>query len=145
MAADNIVFYFPIKSPKHAIFRKDFDAIKQLELWLVYQKYWTEHKPSMTVSVQEEEWMRVGSWVFDNFEFLSGISFLPFSDHSYVQAPFQAISEEEYKKWMEKMPTKVDWSKLSEYEKEDHTVGSQELGCMAGAGDGGRVSEGCVI
>lgn len=128
----NYVFYFPQKSPKNAVFRHDLNAIKQLEIWLVYQKYWTEHKPSVTVSVKDHEWMKVGAWVYDNFEWISGVSFLPYSDHNYTQAPFQEISEEEYKKWLGKMPQKVDWTKLSDYEKSDTTVGSQIFACVSG-------------
>jgi ribonucleoside-diphosphate reductase alpha chain len=128
----NNVFYFPIKAPTNAVFRSELDAIKQLEIWLTYQQYWTDHKPSVTVSVKENEWMRVGAWCYDNFEWLSGVSFLPFSDHSYVQAPFQEISEEDYKSWMTKVPTKADWSQLIKYEKDDETTGSQELACVAG-------------
>ena len=127
----NKVFYFPIKAPKNAVFRAELDAIKQLEIWLIYQRYWTDHKPSVTVSVKEHEWMRVGSWCYDNFEWLSGVSFLPFSDHSYVQAPYQEITEEDYKSWMTKVPAKADWSQLQKYEKEDETTGTQELACVA--------------
>jgi ribonucleoside-diphosphate reductase alpha chain len=121
------------------------DAIKQLEIWAMYQKHWTEHKPSITVSVKEHEWLRVGSWVYDNFEWVSGVSFLPFSEHTYAQAPFQDINEKEYKEWMDKMPEQIDWGKLSDYEKEDSTTGSQELACTAGAGAEGTVEVGCAI
>jgi len=144
---DNWVFYFPIQAPKNAIFRHELSAIEQLEIWLIYQKYWTEHKPSCTISVREPEWLDVGAWCYRNFNFLSGISFLPFSDHTYVQAPFQDIDEENYKKWYEKVPKVVDWNKLSEYEKSDQTVGSQELAC-SGAKDettGAILTEGCLV
>lgn len=126
---DNHIFYFPIKSPKNAIFRNDLTAIEHLDLWLVYQKYWTDHKPSITVSVKEHEWLKVGAWVYDNFEWVSGISFLPYSDHVYEQAPFQEITEDQYKEWVAKTPKKVDWTKLSEFEKTDETKGTQELAC----------------
>lgn len=129
---DNYVFYFPMKSPENAIFRKDLDAIRLLETWKMYQLYYCEHKPSITVSIREEEWMKVGSWVYDNFEWMSGVSFLPFSDHTYQQAPFQDITQEEFHEWYHKTPSKIDWSKLKEYEKIDMTTGSQELACVAG-------------
>ncbi len=141
----NWVFSFPSKSPKGALFRDDIDAIKQLEMWKVYQLYWCDHKPSITVSVKEHEWMDTGAWVYREFEWMSGISFLPFSEHNYAQAPFQDINEDEYKEWMSKTPKSIDWSKLSEYEKEDNTVGSQELACTSGAGQEGVVEIGCAI
>lgn len=128
----NYVFSFPLKSPEHAICRKDMSAIEQLNLWKTYQLHWTEHKPSVTISVKEDEWFRVGAWVYDNFEWASGISFLPFADHTYKQAPFQEITEEEYKLSMSKMPEKIDWTRLKEYEKVDTTTGSQEFACVAG-------------
>ena len=126
------VFSFPMKAPSHAVFRTDMSAIEQLELWLSYQKHWCEHKPSVTISVKEEEWMEVGSWVFDNFEWMSGVSFLPFSDHTYQQAPYQDCDVEAYKKMLSSMPKNVDWSVLASYETRDMTVGSQELACTAG-------------
>jgi ribonucleoside-diphosphate reductase alpha chain len=125
------VFSFPVKSPDNAIHRTDMSAIEQLKLWLIYQEYWCEHKPSITVSVKEEEWLRVGSWVWDNFDSISGISFLPFSDHTYRQAPYQDCTEEEYDRVLNAMPKDVDWSALSEYEKEDYTLGSQTGACTA--------------
>ena len=124
-----MVFSFPMKSPDHAICRKDMTAIEQLELWLLYQKEWCDHKPSITVSVQEHEWMNVGSWVWDHFDEMSGVSFLPFSDHTYRQAPFQDCDEKEYNALLEKMPKDIDWSELSLYENQDNTIGSQELAC----------------
>jgi ribonucleoside-triphosphate reductase len=132
MSPSDWVFSFPVKSPSLSIKRHDMDALRQLEIWKMYQLYWTEHKPSVTVSVREEEWMKVGSWVFDNFEHMSGISFLPMSDHVYQQAPYQDLTKEEYGSWLEKMPSNVDWSRLAEYEKTDETTGSQELACAAG-------------
>ena len=107
-------------------------AIEQLELWKTYQKHWCEHKPSVTISVKEEEWMKVGSWVYENFDLMSGVSFLPFSDHSYKQAPYQDCSEVEYKKLEKQIPSNVDWSLLAKYEQSDMTIGSQELACAAG-------------
>lgn len=130
---DNYVFYFPMKAPDNALFRKDVDAIKHLELWKIYQLYYSEHKPSITVSVNEDEWMKVGSWVYENFEWMSGVSFLPFSDHTYQQAPFQDLTEEQYNEWVNKTPNKIDWDKLKDYEKIDTTIGSQELACSSGS------------
>jgi len=129
----NYVFSFPIKSPKRAVFREDRSAIEQLELWLMYQRHWCEHKPSITVSVKEHEWLEVGAWVYDHFDEMSGVSFLPFVGHIYQQAPYQECSEEEYKEFVAKMPKNVDWSKLDEYENTDQTTGAQELACVAGA------------
>ena len=127
------VFSFPMKVHDGAVFRTDMTAIEQLELWLTYQKSWCEHKPSVTISVKEDEWMEVGAWVYKNFDFMSGVSFLPFSEHTYQQAPYQDTNKEGYEFLKEKMPKKVDWSKLSEYEMSDMTIGSQELACVAGA------------
>ena len=126
------VFSFPMKVDKNAVFRMDMTAIEQLQLWLEYQKHWCEHKPSVTISVKEDEWMEVGAWVYNNFDWMSGVSFLPFSDHSYQQAPYQDCSEEEYKDMKNKMPKEVDWLKLAEYETQDMTIGAQELACVAG-------------
>ena len=126
------VFSFPQKSPENAIYRKDMSAIEQLELWLTYQRHWCEHKPSITVSVKEEEWPEVGAWCWNHFDELSGVSFLPYSDHVYKQAPYQDCTKEEYEALLAKMPKNVDWSKLATYEKQDATTGSQELACVAG-------------
>ena len=126
------VFSFPQKSPDHAVFRKDLTAIEQLELWLTYQRHWCEHKPSVTVSVKEEEWPEVGAWVYNHFDEMSGVSFLPFSDHVYKQAPYTDCTKEEYEALAAKMPKEVDWTKLATYEKQDATTGSQELACVAG-------------
>ena len=127
------VFSFPIKAPENAIYRKDMTAIQQLELWLTYQRHWCEHKPSITVSVKEQEWPEVGAWVWKHFDEMSGVSFLPFSDHVYAQAPYQDCTREEYEALAAKMPKNVDWAKLADYEKQDMTIGSQELACVAGA------------
>ena len=126
------VFSFPMKAPTGAVTRTQMTAIEQLDFWLAYQKYWCEHKPSVTVSVKENEWMQVGAWVYDNFDDVSGISFLPFSEHTYKQAPYQDINEEEYNNLTKAMPSAIDWSKLQEFEKEDTTSGSKELACTAG-------------
>ena len=126
------VFSFPMKAPENAVFRTDMTAIEQLELWLTYQKSWCEHKPSVTISVKEHEWMEVGAWVYKNFDWMSGVSFLPFSDHTYRQAPYQDCGFEEYEELKAQMPQNVDWSILSEYESSDMTEGAQELACVAG-------------
>lgn len=127
-----LVFSFPMKSPENAICRKDVSAIQQLETWLVYQKAWCEHNPSVTITVKEEEWPSVGAWVWDNLDSMCGVSFLPYSDHVYQQAPYQDCTKEEYEEFLKKMPKNVDWSALSKYELEDRTTGSQELACVAG-------------
>jgi ribonucleoside-diphosphate reductase alpha chain len=126
------VFSFPMKSPLGAVTRTQMNAIEQLELWLTYQRYWCEHKPSVTISVKEHEWMQVGAWVYEHFDEVSGISFLPFSEHTYQQAPYQDIDKDQYKKFLTKMPKKVEWSLLQEFEKEDTTSGGRELACTAG-------------
>ena len=128
------VFSFPVKGPKEGIYRKDMSAVEQLELWKVYQDNWCEHKPSITVSVKEEEWMGVGAWVYNNFEYMSGVSFLPFADHTYRQAPYQDCNKQEYEKLVKEMPKDIDWTNLVEYEKQDMTHGSQELACNAEGG-----------
>ena len=123
------VFSFPTKAPKGAVTRDDLNAIEQLEVWLMYQRHWCEHKPSVTITVREHEWLEVGAWVFKHFDEMSGVSFLPHSDHSYKQAPYQEIEQDEYKELNKLMPKNIDWEKLSEYEVEDTTVGSQTLAC----------------
>jgi ribonucleoside-diphosphate reductase alpha chain len=125
------VFSFPVKSPDAAIVRNDLSAIDHLNTWLVYQREWCEHKPSITVSVKEEEWMEVGAWVYKHFDEVSGISFLPHSDHTYKQAPYQECSKEEYEELLNKMPKTINWSDLAFYEKEDMTTGSQTFACSA--------------
>ena len=129
---DTTVFSFPVKAPKNAVLRKDLTAIEHLETWLVYQRAWCEHKPSITVSVKEDEWMEVGAWVFKHFDELSGISFLPYSDHTYKQAPYQDATQEEYLDLVSKMPSEIRWADISFYELEDGTTGSQDLACAAG-------------
>jgi ribonucleoside-diphosphate reductase alpha chain len=126
------VFSFPMMSPKGSVCRTDMTAIQQLEIWKCYAEHWCEHKPSVTISVKEDEWVPVGAWCWENFEYLSGVSFLPFSDHTYQQAPYQDIDEKMYKKLVKAMPTNIDWNKLQDFEKEDNTKGSQELACTAG-------------
>ena len=126
------VFSFPMKSPDKAICRNDVSAIQQLELWKTYAEHWCEHKPSVTISVKEKEWVNVGAWCWNNFSYLSGVSFLPHTDHTYKQAPYQDIDEADYTSLLAKMPKNIDWTKLSAIEKEDTTTGTQELACTAG-------------
>ena len=123
------VFSFPTKAPKGCVTRDDVNAIEQLEIWLMYQRHWCEHKPSVTITVREDEWLEVGAWVFKHFDEMSGVSFLPHSDHSYKQAPYQEITKEKYEEAIADMPTDIDWAYLSKYELEDTTVGSQTLAC----------------
>ena len=127
------VFSFPQKSPDGAITRNDMTAIEQLELWLTYQRHWCEHKPSVTVTVRDDEWVEVGAWVFKHFDEVSGISFLPHSDHTYKQAPYQECSEREYLDLLSMMPDVIEWSDLKFYEIEDSTTGSQTMACVAGS------------
>ena len=126
------VFSFPMKVDDSAVFRTDMTAIEQLELWKVYQENWCEHKPSVTISVKEHEWLEVGAWVYENFKYMSGVSFLPFSEHTYKQAPYQDCTKEEYEVLLNQMPQTVEWDKLAEYEQTDMTIGAQELACAAG-------------
>ena len=126
------VFSFPTKTPKGAVCRMDMTALEQLELWKTYATSWCEHKPSVTISVKEDEWVDVAAWVYENFDSISGISFLPFSEHVYRQAPYQDCTEGEYKEALKAMPKNVDWAELSKYESQDYTIASQELACVAG-------------
>ena len=128
-----MVFSFPMKSPEGAPTRHDITAVEHLELWLMFQRYWCEHKPSITINVREHEWLQVASWVYDHMDEISGISFLPFSDHVYQQAPYQDCTKEQYEAALSKMPVNVDWSELSKYEKEDNTAGTQTYACSAGS------------
>ena len=123
------VFSFPQRSPNKAITRNDMTAIEQLEMWLAYQRNWCEHKPSVTISVRDSEWLDVGAFVYKHFDEMSGVSFLPHSDHTYQQAPYQDCTEREYKELSKLMPERIDWSKLSEYEQEDNTVAMQTMAC----------------
>jgi len=128
---DTYVFSFPVKAPEGAIVRDDLTALDHLNTWLVYQREWCEHKPSITVSVKEDEWMEVGAWVYHYFDEVSGISFLPHSDHSYKQAPYQEVTETEYLELLAKMPSSIRWEDLSFYETEDGTSGTQTLACTS--------------
>jgi len=125
------VFSFPMKAPKDAILRNDKTAIEQLEIWLIYQRHWCEHKPSVTISVKDEEWPEVGAWVWKHFDEISGVSFLPYSNHTYQQAPYEDCSEEQYKELLAKTPSRIDWADFLEVE--DNTTGQQTLACTAGS------------
>jgi len=123
------VFSFPMKSPKGSRIRDELSAIDQLNIWLIYQEHWCEHKPSITVTVRENEWLDVGAFVFKHFDKMSGVSFLPHSDHVYQQAPYQECTEDEYNDMLSKMNTRINWSKLRDYEVSDTTSGSQTMAC----------------
>jgi ribonucleoside-diphosphate reductase alpha chain len=127
------VFSFPQKSPEGAITRNDMTAIEQLELWLTYQRHWCEHKPSITVTVRDHEWVSVGAWVYEHFDEMSGVSFLPHSDHTYRQAPYQECSKTDYEMLLSVMPERIDWAKLSDYEKEDTSKGTSTFACVGGS------------
>lgn len=129
---NTLVFSFPQKAAKGAVMRDEVDAIQQLELYKMYQVYWCEHKPSITVYVKEDEWIKVGAWVYENFDYIGGVSFLPFSDHTYAQAPYQPCTKEEYEAALEKMPKEIYWAGLQVYESTDMTEGAQTLACTGG-------------
>ena len=122
------VFSFPMKSPRKSVMRDDMTAIEQLQTWLTYQRHWCEHKPSVTISVRDDEWMEVGAFVFNHFEEMSGVSFLPHSDHAYQQAPYQECAEEVYNEFSSKFGH-INWDKFQSYEKEDNTQSSQTFAC----------------
>ena len=126
---NNAVFSFAIKSPEGCVTSSDMTALEQLEFWKIYADNWCEHKPSITVSVGAEEWLEVGDWIYKNFNIASGLSFLPRSEHVYQQAPYQECSKEQYNDLVKTMPTEIDWTELTKYEKDDNTVGSQTLAC----------------
>ena len=127
------VFSFPMKAPKGATVTADMSAIEQLEMWLAYQRNWCEHKPSVTINVKNDEWFEVGAFVYKHFDEMSGVSFLPFSEHTYQQAPYQDCDKSTYLKALGSLPSSIDWSKLSDYESEDNTAGSQTLACSGDA------------
>ena len=131
---NNYVFSFPVKGPKYAIFRDEKNAIEQLELWLTYQRHWCEHKPSVTISVKDHEWLEVGAWVYKHFDEMSGVSFLPSVGHIYQQAPYQECDKQKYEEALKHIPQNVDWGELSDYENTDQTTGSQELACSGPSG-----------
>jgi len=123
------VFSFPVKAPQGAIVTDNVSAIQQLKTWLVYQRHWCEHKPSVTINVRKDEWFEVGAFVYEHFDEMSGVSFLPYNEHTYQQAPYQSCTKDDYKKLSKVMPKSIDWAKLSEYEKEDTTASSQTFAC----------------
>jgi ribonucleoside-triphosphate reductase (thioredoxin) len=127
------VFSFPQMSPRQAVTRNDMTALEQLELWMTYQRHWCEHKPSVTITVKDNEWMEVGAWVYKNFDEVSGVSFLPHSDHSYQQAPYQEVGKHDYDTLLSVMPERIDWARLSEYEKEDTSKGTSTFACAGGS------------
>ena len=131
MNKDNIVFEFPMKSPANSRIASEISALGQLEFWKLYADHWCEHKPSCTIYYREDEFLGVGSWVYENFDKISGVSFLPYDDHVYPQAPYEPISEDAYFALLEYMPS-IDWDKLTEYEDDDYTTGAQELACKGG-------------
>jgi ribonucleoside-diphosphate reductase alpha chain len=124
------VFSFPQKAPDGAVVTADLSAIDQLKMWLAYQRAWCEHKPSVTINVKKDEWFEVGAFVYKNFDEMSGVSFLPYSEHTYQQAPYQEVGKTDYENLLVLMPKSIDWSKLSEYEAEDNTVGTQTFACV---------------
>jgi len=128
---NTLIFSFPIKSPPNAIFRDDFDCIMQLDLWKKFKTGWAEHNISNTIYVKENEWLKVASWVYENFEIIGGLSFLPYDGGSYKQAPYQEVNEEEYNKLLSEMPKEVDWSQIVKYEKDDRTKQNKELSCTS--------------
>ena len=123
------VFSFPVKAPQGAIVTDNVSAIEQLNTWLMYQRHWCEHKPSVTINVRKDEWFEVGAFVYEHFDEMSGVSFLPYNEHTYQQAPYQSCTKDDYKKLSKIMPKSIDWAKLSEYEKEDTTASSQTFAC----------------
>jgi len=127
-----VIFSFPIAAPKGARLASDISALEQLEIWKTYHDDWCEHNPSVTIYVKEDEWLEVGAWVYKHFDDIGGLSFLPYSDHVYKQAPYQPCTKEVYEAAVKAMP-KIPWDKLADYEQEDHTTGMQELACMGGA------------
>jgi ribonucleoside-diphosphate reductase alpha chain len=129
------VFSFPIKAPEGALVNNDLTAVQHLNSWMIYKEFWTEHNPSITVQVAEDEWVAVADWVYENFDKIGGISFLPKDDHSYKQAPYQKCSEAEYNKLVDAMPTEIRWKDLAFYEVGDNTSGSQTLACTSGSCD----------
>ena len=132
MNENNLVFSFPQKAPEGSIFRKQWTAIEQLEHYLKFKQQWCEHNPSITVYVREDEWLQVGAWVYKNFDEVGGISFLPFNDHIYQQAPYQDCTKEEYEKALAEFP-EIDWEEFNQFEEDDATINMHELACVNGA------------
>lgn len=125
-----VVFTFPKRAPEYGVFREDMTALEHLNLWLTYQKYWCEHKPSVTINVMEHEWPEVGTFVWNNFDWMSGVSFLPYDGGSYRQAPYEECTKEDYEAMLEKIPAHLNWDSIIEVD--DETEGAQTLACVAG-------------
>lgn len=123
------IFSFPVKAPAKAAVTKDLSAIDQLKTWMIYQKHWCEHNPSVTINVRPEEWFEVGAFVYEHFDEMAGVSFLPYDDHAYQQAPYEEITKTDYKEFSKMMPKDIDWIKLGDYEQEDNTVAMQTMAC----------------
>lgn len=134
MNSSAVVFSFPVAAPKDALTRTDMTALKHLDLWLAYQRHFTEHKPSVTITIKEDEWLETAAWVWKNFDEISGVAFLPYSDHIYKQAPYEDLTEEQYDDLVARMPKELPWEDLSWYELYDQTVGTQSLACTADGG-----------
>lgn len=130
---DITIFSFPLKAPEKSKTYKNYAALDHLELWLTYQKYWCEHKPSVTINYKDTDFLSIGQWVWSNWDWVSGISFLPQTDHVYEQAPFEAIDKDEYEKLITGMPQFIDWAGLTKYEQEDTTISSQTMACVGGS------------
>jgi ribonucleoside-diphosphate reductase alpha chain len=125
------VFSFPMKVEKGAVLREDLSAIEHLRLWLIFQRHWCEHKPSVTISVNENEWPAVGAWTWEHFDEVTGVSFLPTDLGTYRQTPYEAIDEDTYAQLVAGMPTEINWEAMSE--NTDNVEGAQMLSCTAGA------------
>jgi ribonucleoside-diphosphate reductase alpha chain len=128
-----LVFSFPVKSPDGSITNDDVNALDQLDLWRTYQESWCEHKPSMTVYVREHQWMEVGAWVYKHFDIISGVTFLPSSDHCYAQAPYQDVDKKTFDALVARMPVSIDWQRLSQFETDDAGVNTREVACSGDA------------
>ena len=130
MSPTTKVFSFPKQAPSNAVFASDQTGVEQLEIWDTYQKHWCEHKPSITVYYRDDEFLTIGNWMYNRFDEVSGVSFLPYSDHTYQQAPYEAINKDQYNELLKLQPKIVDWDIVEE---SDVTEGSQELACVGGA------------
>ena len=130
--SSSVVLSFPVKSPLGCVLADEQSALEQLENWLLFARHWCEHKPSVTIYVRDDEWLEVGSWVYKHFDECTGVSFLPLTNHTYEQAPYEAISREKYVELVDAMPTSIDWMQLSFLETEDNTEGAATLACTAG-------------
>lgn len=127
------VFSFPMESPGQAVVKDEVSALEHLKLWKIFNEHWATHQVSVTVSLKENEWMEAGAWVYKNFDEITGISFLPEDQGTYRQAPYETIDYTRYCELVKQMPQHIDWSKLSDFEKEDATKATQELACTGGS------------